>query len=777
MASCSDYFRSMFTSGMKESTQTEIELKGVSAKGLEKVIEIIYTSNTNFESHNEMFEVISAATHLQCLLAIDYCEKNFLSRLTCHNFNRFIQMAKLYGLKNALNQIDLFIIKNLAKIINDQNQSKFTNTYGQNQSNIDHLCFSNLNDDYYDDPNSRCLSFEQLLKCLQHDELRIKEIDLFFLTWQWINENLLDYNFCFKNEKLFKLSHASKINRKYFMKQKKINKLNYLNECVKIENNSKQKIEIIRCLMKQIRFALITPDDLVNKVQNVNDIMINDNYLRTIIIKSLNYHVLPTVQTFYSNKMHRTHDNNEDDHIEYNVNLNIRSPIKCILTIGGREINPNPSLHDGCYLLNEYCESNYNNSKTTYNLNNKSIINRTNLCNLPNVLSHMQYVVLDSNFLYVIGGCISQCAHGESAVSTTYRYDPRLNKWINVCPMLEKRAYFYSCCLEVASNIQDNSEVISKQFIFSIGGKNKDGALFTIEKYDIEKNIWSYAQSLPSTYYAHAGCVMDNKAYISGGYSQGHFTGDLNVYLPNTNQWEELRPMNSPRGWHCMCIANSNIFVFGGCYLNSSNPQLALNPQQLNNIQANQQQQQMAQPVLVTEYYTPSIDQWTIVKPMINLHKEASCFKINNYVYIVGGYNIQAKTGQKLISRYDYSNDQWQTVGQMQSGMTGFGCCQINLPWYVLEENESQTSVQCSSTSSTASTSFASSIYSRFSPKFKKQRIKLDYDNNENESSVEEDDESDYEYDDEDDYNEVRENDYCFNEQSNEEYDGNVQSK
>ena len=82
MASCSDYFRSMFTSGMKESTQTEIELKGVSAKGLEKVIEIIYTSNTNFESHNEMFEVISAATHLQCLLAIDYCEKNFLSRLT-----------------------------------------------------------------------------------------------------------------------------------------------------------------------------------------------------------------------------------------------------------------------------------------------------------------------------------------------------------------------------------------------------------------------------------------------------------------------------------------------------------------------------------------------------------------------------------------------------------------------------------------------------------------------------------------------------------------------
>jgi N-acetylneuraminic acid mutarotase len=680
MASCSDYFRSMFTSGMKESTQTEIELKGVSAKGLEKVIEIIYTSNTNFESHNEMFQVISAATHLQCLLAIDYCERNFLSRLNCRNFNRFIQMAKLYGLENALKQIDLFIIRNLAKIINIQQENKIYGKYEKEINSDDAKHFENINDDYYDDNR---LSFEQLLRCLKHDELRIKEIDLFYLTWQWINEHLMtNSNICFKNESISTCN--SKYNKRYVMKHKKsrIKNMNYLNEFIKTENNLKRKIEIIRSLMSEIRFSLISPDDLVNKVQNVNKIMINDKFLRNMIIKALNYHVLPTAQTIYTHKINQIDNNNEDDDFEYDLNLDIRSPIKCILTIGGREINPNPSLHDGCYLLNEYCESNNNNQKTisvgnnfqSLNNSNKSIINRTNLCNLPNVLSHMQCVVLDSNFLYVIGGCISQCAHGESAVNTTYRYDPRLNKWINVCPMLEKRAYFYSCCLNVTSNILiGGSEQTSKQYIFSIGGKNKDGALLTIEKYDVENNVWSYAQSLPSTYYAHAGCVMDNKAYISGGYSHGHFTGHLNVYIPNNNQWEELRPMNSPRGWHCMCRANGNIFVFGGCYLNTSNPQLVLNPQQYNNIQAQQLQQQMAQPVLVTEYYTPSIDQWTIVKPMINLHKEASCFKINNHIYIIGGYNIQTKTGQKFISRYDYINDLWQTVGQMNTGMTGFG--------------------------------------------------------------------------------------------------------
>ncbi len=49
LVSCSDYFRSMFTSGMKECSQREIELKGVTSKGLEKVLEVIYTSTTTLE--------------------------------------------------------------------------------------------------------------------------------------------------------------------------------------------------------------------------------------------------------------------------------------------------------------------------------------------------------------------------------------------------------------------------------------------------------------------------------------------------------------------------------------------------------------------------------------------------------------------------------------------------------------------------------------------------------------------------------------------------------
>lgn len=349
------------------------------------------------------------------------------------------------------------------------------------------------------------------------------------------------------------------------------------------------------------------------------------------------------------------------DSNRYSMNINIRSPIRSILTIGGREINPAPSLHDKCYLVNDYITN-----STTSNANSIED-RRIELASLPNALSHMQSVVVGTNFLYVLGGCTSQCAHGESAVSSVHRYDPRLNTWITVKPMQAKRAYFYACVLDVKS---EASETISgdlvrsntKQFIYAIGGKNRDGALCSVERYDLTTNSWEFVRSLPSAYYAHSGCVMDNMVYVTGGYSYGQFTADLYCYSPSIDQWQMLRPMNSPRGWHCMCVVNESLYVFGGCYLNNNtmpqvNGPVNVNPgnnnnntngQHNNNAVNNGQQliphqhqlQQIAQPVLFTEFYSPKTDRWSLCRPMANLYKEASCFLLNSFIYVLGNEKI-----------------------------------------------------------------------------------------------------------------------------------------
>ncbi len=341
------------------------------------------------------------------------------------------------------------------------------------------------------------------------------------------------------------------------------------------------------------------------------------------------------------------------------MNINIRSPIKSILTLGGREINPTPSLHDKCFLVNDYIVSN----GTT----NANADRRVELAPLPNALSHMQSVVVSTNFLYVLGGCTSQCAHGESAVSSVHRYDPRLNAWIAVKSMQAKRAYFYACVLSVQANAASDPPTNesakspgTKQFIYAIGGKNREGALCSVERYDPTANCWEFVRSLPSAYYAHSGCVLDDMVYVTGGYSYGQFTADLYCYSPGIDQWQMLKPMGSPRGWHCMCVVNERLYVFGGCHLNSNfnqqgngqplnahvnpatngtnnnntNNSVLHNGQQL--MAPQQQPQQIAQPVLFTEFYSPKLDRWTLCRPMSNLYKEASCFLLNDFIYVLG---------------------------------------------------------------------------------------------------------------------------------------------
>lgn len=303
LASVSDYFRSMFTSGMKETNQSDIELKGVSARGLEKVIEIIYTSQTSFESYTDLFDVISAANHLQCLLVIDYCEKNFLSRLTCKNFNYFIRMAKLYRMPNALKQIDLFIVQNLAKIINQANHRRpiCSSSFPSQPMEIVGTDVEEADDDDEPPYGLRCLTYEQLIKCLAHDQLKMKEIDLFLLTWKWINENLLTPSLhkTGSGAVTATMSTVAKTIRK-----KKKNKKKYflshmrlvdLNQSYKTESKSMRKIDIIRNLLKLVRFALISPGDIVQKVQNINTLMISDRFLRKLVLNALNYHLMPNV--------------------------------------------------------------------------------------------------------------------------------------------------------------------------------------------------------------------------------------------------------------------------------------------------------------------------------------------------------------------------------------------------------------------------------------------------------------------------------------------------
>ncbi|BES95692.1 BTB And C-terminal Kelch [Nesidiocoris tenuis] len=98
LASCSDYFRAMFTDAMKESRQSEICLNGVSAAGMRLLLEYAYTSRLALNLANVQ-DVLSAASHIQLDAVVEACSNYLQSQLDLDNCVDIATISETYSLK------------------------------------------------------------------------------------------------------------------------------------------------------------------------------------------------------------------------------------------------------------------------------------------------------------------------------------------------------------------------------------------------------------------------------------------------------------------------------------------------------------------------------------------------------------------------------------------------------------------------------------------------------------------------------------------------------
>uniref|UniRef100_A0A3Q1EKP2 Si:rp71-68n21.9 n=1 Tax=Acanthochromis polyacanthus TaxID=80966 RepID=A0A3Q1EKP2_9TELE len=74
MASSSDYFKAMFTGGMREQEMREIKLHGVTKTGLKNIIDFIYTSKVSLDMGN-LQDTLEAANFLQVMPVLSFCNQ------------------------------------------------------------------------------------------------------------------------------------------------------------------------------------------------------------------------------------------------------------------------------------------------------------------------------------------------------------------------------------------------------------------------------------------------------------------------------------------------------------------------------------------------------------------------------------------------------------------------------------------------------------------------------------------------------------------------------
>ncbi|KAJ7308390.1 hypothetical protein JRQ81_008931 [Phrynocephalus forsythii] len=119
LAACSDYFRAMFTGGMREVSQEVIELKGISAKGLRQIIEFAYTAEVTLDL-DCIQDVLGAAVFLQLAPVVALCEEFLKSAMRVETCLHIGQMATAFSLGSLKESVDAFTFRHFLQIAEEE---------------------------------------------------------------------------------------------------------------------------------------------------------------------------------------------------------------------------------------------------------------------------------------------------------------------------------------------------------------------------------------------------------------------------------------------------------------------------------------------------------------------------------------------------------------------------------------------------------------------------------------------------------------------------------
>lgn len=115
LAASSDYFRGMFTLGMKESFQSSVNLPFLSASELDLLVDSSYSGSLPL-TWMSIFEITGAALQLQYQPALSLCLNFLQQEMTPHTCLDVVSFAKAYEIAHLLDAAEDFVLRRFQKV-------------------------------------------------------------------------------------------------------------------------------------------------------------------------------------------------------------------------------------------------------------------------------------------------------------------------------------------------------------------------------------------------------------------------------------------------------------------------------------------------------------------------------------------------------------------------------------------------------------------------------------------------------------------------------------
>ncbi|KAI8490135.1 hypothetical protein Bbelb_322050 [Branchiostoma belcheri] len=308
-------------------------------------------------------------------------------------------------------------------------------------------------------------------------------------------------------------------------------------------------------LMENVRFPLMTPNEVVDNVESVGFLMSVPEF-QELVKEATHYHLTPLRQSILQSP--RT-----------NPRSSVRLP--AVLGIGGTGKN-------GGVIT---CFSPASGEWRTFT-------------KMETVARHHHAVAVLGGFVYIVGG--EELGKSKSVLSTACRYDPRTGEWLTVASMNKCRQSFqlgvlddFLYAVDGAGSLHKDSPELTDA-IFNVSNKvlpddlRETDARGTCYPHSCTDEVYSARQtrlvgnlvplaherrkqglggSLGRSWWVQ---VMGGVTWRADGgrVTNQESLSDVERYNPQVDQWEDVAPISTPRRQVAVATHNRRLYAMGG---------------------------------------------------------------------------------------------------------------------------------------------------------------------------------------------------------------------